>query len=73
MYEREKREILENALYENLYAQKMIAAGRIDEYLYYLEIMEEKCRNGMTNDEIDAVTMRADNAAKKKVRHGANK
>jgi len=72
MCEREKREILENSLYENLYAQKMIGAGRIDDYLYYLEIMEGKCRNGMTSDEIDAVSLRADNAAKKKVRHGAN-
>jgi len=72
MYEREKREVLENSLYEILYAQKMIQSERVDEYLYYLELMGEKCRNGMTNDEIDAVTKRAENAASKRVRYGTN-
>ena len=72
MYEREKREMLESALYENCFAQKMLKAGRINEYLYYLEIMNAKCRNGMTNDEVDAVLKRAEDAANAKVQHGTD-
>jgi hypothetical protein len=63
MYEREKREILENALYENLFAEKMLKSGRIDEYLHYLKLMRPKCKNGMTNDEVDAVKQRVEEAA----------
>lgn len=64
MYEREKREVQENALYENCYAQKMLQSGMINEYLLYLKLMNEKCKNGMTNDEVEAVERRAENAAK---------
>jgi hypothetical protein len=63
MYEREKREVQENALYEVCFAQKMLKAGRVDEYLHYLKLIQPKCKNGMTSDEIDAVNKRADEAA----------
>ena len=64
MCDREKREILENTLYENLFAEKMLKAGKVDEYLHYLKLMQPKCKNGMTSDEIDAVKQRAEEAAK---------
>jgi len=64
MYDREKREVMENAYYENRYAEEMIAAGKIDEYRHYLKIMSQKLKSGMTAAEIEAVQKRAEEASK---------
>ena len=64
MYDREKREMQENAYYENRYAEEMLAAGKIDEYRHYLRIMNQKLKSGMTASEIEAVQKRAEEAAK---------
>jgi len=64
MYEREKREMLESAYYENRYAAEMLGAGKIDEYMHYLKIMNQKLKSGMTAVEIEAVQKRAEEAAR---------
>jgi len=64
MYEREKREVQENAFYENQYAQAMLSAGRVDEYLNYLKVNQHKLKSGMTVTEIEAVQKRAEEASK---------
>ena len=61
--EREKREAQELALYENYFAQEMIKKGKMDKYQVYLIAMNERGKNGMTADEIEAVQKRAQNAA----------
>ena len=61
--EREKREVQENAYYENRYAKAMLTAGKLDEYLHYLNTTHHKLKNGMTAAEIDAVQKRAEEAA----------
>jgi len=64
MYEREKREVQENAYYENQYAQAMLSAGKIDEYINYLKTIQHKLKSGMTATEIEAVQKRAEEAAR---------
>jgi len=66
MYDREKREVQENAYYENRYATEMLTAGKIDEYIHYLKISSQKLKSGMSETEIDAVQKRAEEAAKVK-------
>ena len=61
--EREKREAQELALYENFFAQEMIKKGKMEQYKTYLIAMNERGKNGMTADEIEAVQKRAQNAA----------
>jgi len=39
-------------------------AGKIDEYRHYLRIMNQKLKNGMSADEIEAVQKRAEEAAR---------
>ena len=62
MYEREKREMQEGAYYENLYAQEMLAAGYVDEYVLYLETSQQKLKSGMAITEIEAVQTRVKEA-----------
>jgi hypothetical protein len=64
MYDREKLEMLESAYYENRYAEEMLSAGKIKEYMHYLKIMNQKLKCGMTATEIEAVQKRAEEAAK---------
>ena len=64
MTERKVRKEQENDLYENYFAQEMLNSGRTEQYKKYLAIMNEKCKNGMSPDEIEAVKQRAETAAK---------
>ena len=73
MHEREKLEMLESALFENCFAQRMLQAGRVNEYLYYLALTNAKCKNGMSNDEVDAVLKRVDDAVSAKMGDVADK
>jgi hypothetical protein len=62
--EREMKQVQEDRLYENIFAQELINAGKVDSLKSYLMMMGEKSKNGMTADEIDAVHERAKKAAK---------
>lgn len=63
--EREMRKHQEESLYENLFAQEMLKDNKIDSYRQYLAVTNEKAKCGMTAEEIEAVTKRAQEAAKK--------
>jgi hypothetical protein len=65
MMNREMQKYQEDALFEIHFAQKMLDAQKYDEYLLYLKFAREKAKSGMTAEEIDAVTKRAEDMAKK--------
>jgi len=62
--EREMRKHQEESLYENIFAQEMLKANKLNDYLQYLAVTNEKAKSGMTAEEIDAVTKRALESAK---------
>lgn len=62
--EREMRKHQEESLYENIFAQEMLKANKLNDYLQYLAVTNEKAKSGMTAEEIDAVTKRAQESAK---------
>jgi len=61
--EREKREVMEIALYENQYAQEMLRAGKVEEYMHYLKVSQYRLKCGMEGKEIETVIKRAEEAA----------
>ena len=73
--EREKREQQERAYYENRYARAMLAAGKVEEYIYYLDVNHNPLKCGMSPNEVDAIQKRADETAQMSTRmnDGANK
>ena len=63
MNDREKREAQENSLYETHLAKTVLEAGKTDALAMYLAMTFERGKNGMTEDEVDAVKKRAETAA----------
>ncbi|MCL2223864.1 MAG: hypothetical protein FWB96_02725 [Defluviitaleaceae bacterium] len=63
--EREMKKWQEDSLFENIFAQEMLAANKLNGYMQYLAVTNAKAMNGMTADEIDAVKKRAEETAKK--------
>lgn len=63
MSEFERREAQEHFLYEVCLVQSILTSGKIEELRRYLAMSFEKGKNGMTEAQIDAVRMRALNAA----------
>jgi len=62
--EREMREKQEERLYENFFAQEMLAANKHNDYKQYLKVSSQRVKSGMTAEEIDAVKQRAIESAK---------
>ena len=62
--EREMRKYQEESLYENIFAQEMLKANKLNGYRQYLAVTNEKAKSGMTAEEIDAVAKRAQESAK---------
>ena len=65
MNDREMRVVKEDKLYELLFAQELIDAGKLPFYRNYIGMMSEKEKNGMNADEVDAVKERVKAAASK--------
>ena len=59
MTEREMKKVQEDGLFENFVAQEFVKAGKAQSLQSYLEVGAERSKNGMSNDEIDAVRQRA--------------
>ena len=68
--EREKREQQERAYYENRYARAMLEAGKVEEYIYYLDVNHNPLKCGMSPNEVDAIQKRADETAQMSTRAG---
>ena len=64
MNDREKREAQENVLYDTHLASEILKAGRTKELAVHLAMAFERGKNGMSEDEVDAVKKRAETAAK---------
>jgi len=62
MTDREMKEKQEDRLYENLLASRLIKEGKTAKLQEYLGMMGVKAQNGMTADEIDAVSDRVNRA-----------
>jgi len=65
MINREMQKFQEELLFENCFAQEMLAAKKFDEYQRYLDVRKASAISGMTAEEIDAVMKRAQDSAKK--------
>jgi len=68
VFNREMQKYQEDTLFEIHFAQELIAAKKLDEYIRYLEFAKEKAKSGMTAEEVDAVIKRAQDSAKKFVK-----
>ena len=62
MQSRELQERQEQALFDNRLAQEFLAKGKAQELMKILEANEFRLSSGMTAEEIDAVTKRAEEA-----------
>ena len=59
---RELQKQQEDQLYDNKLSQQYLKKGQASELEIYLEMQEQRLQNGMTAEEIDAVTKRAERA-----------
>jgi len=61
--DREMRKFQEEILFENFLAQEVIVKEKVNQYMKYLKITNERARSGMTAEKIDAVKKRAEMSA----------
>lgn len=59
---RELQERQEQALFDNKLSQQYLLDGKAEQLAAYLETQEQRLQSGMSSEEIDAVTKRAERA-----------
>jgi len=64
MTDREKKEHQEAMLFENQLALEVLNAQKSEEYKRYLRLNSQRYKSGMSAEEIEAVQLRAVEAAK---------